>query len=142
MTKNSAFDSCLENNKIKPFTRGPALVGKELELATFDLERGRKNLAEKDYKWATIQAYYAMFHSARAMLYYKNYREKSHHCLIIALEELYKDNSNLRNLLKEMWVAKRLREEADYYGNFSETGAEKLLKAARNFLGLARGIVK
>jgi len=142
MMKNSAFDSCLEKDKIKPFSRGVALTEKELELASFDLERGKKNLAETDYKWATIQAYYAMFHAGRALLYVKNYREKSHHCLIIALEEFYKDNAALQNLLKEMWVAKRLREDADYYGNYSEEGADKLLKAAGELIDLTKEIIK
>ena len=99
-------------------------------------------MAETDYKWATIQAYYAMFHAGRALLYVKNYREKSHRCLIIALEEFYKDNAALQNLLKEMWVAKRLREDADYYGNFSEASADKLLKAAGELIDLTKKITK
>jgi uncharacterized protein (UPF0332 family) len=36
-----------------------------------------------------------MFHSARALLYNENYREKSHHCLIIALKAIYVETGRL-----------------------------------------------
>lgn len=36
-----------------------------------------------------MQCYYSVFHSARALLYVRNYRERSHHCLIVAIRALY-----------------------------------------------------
>jgi uncharacterized protein (UPF0332 family) len=41
------------------------MVSKELEGAKDDLETARKSLTAGDYKWATIQAYYSIFHAAR-----------------------------------------------------------------------------
>lgn len=72
------FQECLERKKIVSFSRGPKLVAKELKLASFDLGRAKVSFREKDYKWATVQTYYSMFHSARALLYAKSYRGKSH----------------------------------------------------------------
>ena len=62
------YDDCLKRGKIKPFSRGPALAAKEIEAAEADLSRAHKTYSETDYKWATIQTYYSMFHSARALL--------------------------------------------------------------------------
>ena len=72
------FKKCLERGKIKVFTPGPKLAKKELRLAGEDLKMSVKSLAEKNFRWSIIQAYYSMFHSARALLYSKRYREKSH----------------------------------------------------------------
>jgi len=59
------YDDCLKRGKIKPFSRGPALAGKEIGAAEADSARAHKTYSEADYKWATIQTYYSMFHSAR-----------------------------------------------------------------------------
>ncbi|MEI6846404.1 MAG: HEPN domain-containing protein [Candidatus Firestonebacteria bacterium] len=76
------FQDCLKRGKIKEFSRGKALVLKELASAESDLNIAKSTLKVKGYKWATIQSYYSMFHSARALLYSKDFREKSHYCLI------------------------------------------------------------
>ncbi len=68
------YDDCLKRGKIKPFSRGKSLAPKELETASSDLERYNKAYKDGDYKWATIQVYYSMFHSACALLYDKNLR--------------------------------------------------------------------
>jgi len=57
-------DECMKKGRIKPFSRGVALAPKELETARADLETAGKTYKENDYKWATIQIYYSMFHSA------------------------------------------------------------------------------
>jgi len=92
---NSEFERCLKRNKIREFSRGRFLVKKELKTAKSDLERARSSFTDKDYKWATIQCYFSMFHSARSLLYAKGYREKSHHCLIIAMRALYAEKKLL-----------------------------------------------
>ena len=73
---NTKFQKCLQKGLIKSFSRGKTLVKKELKNAKLDLNSARKSFIEKNYKWATIQLYYSMFHSARALLYAKNYREE------------------------------------------------------------------
>ena len=78
------YDGCLKKEKIKPFSRGKAIADKELETAKEDLKRAEKTYNEQDYKWATVQLNYSMFHSARALLYFENLREHSHYCLITA----------------------------------------------------------
>ncbi len=96
---------------------------------------------DKDYKWATIQLYYSMFHSARALLYFKNLSEKSHYCLIEAIRTLYVEERIISvALLEAFQKAKNLREEADYYNRWSEAGCQKLLEAAGAFLEKASQI--
>lgn len=140
--KNEYFEQCLKLNKIKPFSRGLALAPKELDLALADLKRGQATFGSGDCKWATVQAYYSMFHSARALLYRKNYREKSHACLIEAMRAMYVSEGLLAPpIIESMQEAKRLREDADYYGDYSETIAKDLLASAEVFYKAASKIV-
>lgn len=136
------YDGCLKKGKIKPFSRGISLAPKEIETAASDLERAKKTYKEGDYKWATIQIYYAMFHCARALLYKKNLREHSHYCLIAAIKNLYVETKQLpAHLLEALQEAKNLREDADYYNRWSEQGCEKLLKLAAELLSEVKNII-
>jgi uncharacterized protein (UPF0332 family) len=126
---------CLRKGKIRPFSRGKSLAVKELESAESDLRRAEATRREGDYKWATIQLYYSMFHAARALIYSRNLREQSHHCLIEAVRALFVEKGPLPvSLLEGFKEAKNLREDADYYGRWTKSGCDKLLKTARQFL--------
>ena len=54
-----------------------ALVLKEIEGAESDLATARKSLEDCNFKWATIQGYYSIFHAARALLFSEGFREKA-----------------------------------------------------------------
>jgi len=83
-----------------------------------------------------------MFHSARALLYAKNFREHSHYCLIAAIKYLYVETKQIPiNLLEGLQEAKNLREEADYYNRWSRPGCEKLLKLAEGFIRKTRELI-
>ena len=136
------YENCLKKEKIRSFSRGKGLVGKEFQAASSDLERAQKTFKDNDYKWATVQLYYSMFHSARALLYFKNLREHSHFCLIAAVQTLYVESKQIPvTILEALKEAKNLREEADYYDRWSQEGCRKLLDAAENFLNKASQIV-
>jgi len=84
-----------------------------------------------------------MFHSARALLYIKNYRERSHHCLIVAIRSLYVEEKLLPlYLIEGLEKAKTLRESADYYDQWSKTGVETILKFAEEFLNHSTQLIK
>ncbi len=81
----------LEKRRIIPFPDGPKVSSKELRIAKEDLQDAKETLARERFKWATCQAYYAIFHASRALLYKKKYREKSHIQLAFALKAFYVD---------------------------------------------------
>ena len=98
------FEDCLKRKKIIRFPAAKKLADKELEVARADLAASRQSIRQKNYKWATVQAYYTMFHAARTLLYHKGYREKSHYCLILALKAFY-----VREAVLEMRLVESLR---------------------------------
>ncbi|MCX5781568.1 MAG: HEPN domain-containing protein [Elusimicrobia bacterium] len=73
---NAEFQDCLKRKKIQEFSRGEALIEKEIKTAGQDLASAKESSGSKNFKWSTIQSYYAMFHSARALLFLENFRGK------------------------------------------------------------------
>ena len=136
------FQKCLENKKIKPFPKGKTLVSKELEIAGDDWKIAKESLNKKNYKWSIIQSYYSMFHAARALLYNQGYREKSHYCLVVGIRKLYVNKNLLgHTLIEALQLGKTLRENADYYADFSQTGAKNMLDKAKEFLEKTKEIL-
>ena len=136
------FDDCLKKGKIIRFLAAKKLAVKELEVAREDLLTTQKSLKQKNHKWATVQAYYAMFHAARTLLYYKGYREKSHYCLILAMKAFYVSEGILEmRLVESLQMAKALREGADYENTFDPESAKALVEQAEEFVRIAGEVV-
>ncbi len=137
------FQKALDKKRIISFPQGRGLIKNELKQAQDDLYEARDRFRKQKYKYATINGYYSMFHSARGLLYSKGYREKSHYYLIVALNSLFVDKGLLDEMLvREFHDAMVLREEADYHGKFSKDGAETVLKVAEEFLNKAKSLLK
>lgn len=101
----------IEERKLMKIRPDRELVLKELSTAKSDLKDAKESLEIKKYKWATIQGYYSMFHSARALLFEKGYREKSHYALLLAIRGIYADDIE-RSLLQGFEHGMYLRQEA------------------------------
>ena len=82
-----------------------------------------------------------MFHAARALLFSRNFREKSHRALLAALRELF-GNSIEPTLFDAFEHGMDMREEADYSMIYSEESAEELIESAQRFLLEAKRILK
>lgn len=124
--------------KIKPDRK---LVLKETKGAKSDLETARKSLQDGNFKWATIQGYYSIFHAARALLHSKGFREKSHYALFVAIRELFRDELDL-SLIQGFEDAMNLRQTADYGLTFSEEGAIDTIETAEKFLLTTKEVLK
>jgi len=139
----SEFETCLNERKIVKIKASTKMIEKEIDSAEYDLARARESLSHNDYKWASVQAYYSMFHSAKALVLNKGYREKSHYCLLVALKELYVETGELeKGFADNFEMCMDIRQEADYGLTYSTTSAElsieyaeKLLEATKNILG-------
>ena len=139
---NQSFKRCLDNKKIVSFIKGKGLVKKELSIAQSDLSDAREGFGNQRYKWSTIQAYYAMFHAARALIYSRGYREKSHYCLAVALRALFVDEGLMEGRkVRDFLSAMNLREAADYEAEFSQSGARAVIASAEKFIEKAVAIL-
>jgi uncharacterized protein (UPF0332 family) len=136
----SQFRRFVEEGKLTRIGINRKLVLKEVEGAVSDLEEAKDSLLRKKFKWATVQGYYSMFHSARALVYSKGFREKSHYALFVALRELFKNQLEFE-IIQNFEEAMSLREEADYGLVFSEEGATSIVNNAEKFLNKVKEIL-
>ncbi len=134
-TMNFEFKDCIERARLVRFKSDLNIISKEIDGAKYDLEKAKKSLNERDFKWATVQAYYAVFHAAKALVYAENYREKGHYCLFTAIEEFYVNKNKMEpSLLRAAKETMDLREDADYGLVYSEDSAGKVVHTAELFV--------
>lgn len=137
------FERCLGQGRLVRFTASEEMVAREVLAARQDLESARSSRSRGNDKWASIQAYYSMFHCAKALVLAKGYREKGHMCLLMALRALYVRTGELdRGIADDLEMAMDLRHEADYGLVHSPDGAriaidmaERMLKVTTVLLG-------
>lgn len=143
MARSRRFENCLKGSGLKNFRPSQKKIEQELISAENDLTEAKDRFAHEKYKYATINSYYSLFHSARALLYLSGYREKSHRCLKIAIEELYIKEKILPPKFTEYFEESMgMREAADYQSVFSKIGAERGIKAAEEFFAAAKEIIE
>ena len=95
------------------------------------------------HKYATINSYYSIFHAARALLYSQGYRERSHHCLSIAIEALFVETGTISSRYIQIFKnSMSLRENADYSSSFSYESALLSITNAHEFLSAARSLLR
>ena len=129
------FEKCVQDGRLVKMSATDDIIGKELEEAEYDLVKAEESLMKEDYKWASVQAYYSMFHSAKALVFRKGYREKSHYCLIVALRELYVNTNELDGDYVDTYeMCMDIRHEADYGLSYDKESARLCIEAAGSFL--------
>ena len=133
-----AFERCIAEKRLIKIEPSPEMISKELESAEYDYGRAMESLKEKDAKWASIQAYYSIFHAAKALVLSKGYREKGHACLIIALKELYPGE---KDLVRDLELCMDLRHGADYASTYDAESAALAVRKAGESLERAQGLL-
>ncbi|MCK4718105.1 MAG: HEPN domain-containing protein [Thermoplasmata archaeon] len=136
------FERCLKDRRILKFFASPEMVQKEMDSAEYDLMHAEDSLLREDSKWSSVQSYYSMFHSAKALVLQKGYREKNHYCLIIALRELYVKTGEIEEEAAEnLEMCMDIRHEADYGLTYSPEAAKLALDAAKKMFQNARRLL-
>jgi uncharacterized protein (UPF0332 family) len=136
------FDKCIKDGKLTRVNADIDLMFKEMEAAESDLETAERSLSDGNPKWAIIQCYYSMFHTSKALVLSKGYREKSHACLSIALKALFIDAGMLeKKHFDRFRDCMAMREDADYGLVYSEASAKFALEWAKEFLAAADSII-
>jgi uncharacterized protein (UPF0332 family) len=124
------IEELVNKSKLKKVKFSPEMYQKEFRVSKLDLETAQKSLQDGNFKWAVIQAYYAIFHAARALLFKSGYREESHLALKLAFKALYIETGILSiDTYNALERGMSLREMADYKETYSQSGAENLTKS-------------
>ena len=130
-----SFEECLNKKLLVRIKSDKELAKKEFLIAEKDLERAKQTFEiTKDTKWTIIQAYYSMFHSAKAILYLIGIKERSHGCIFEVLKKLSEKGLIQSYIVDEFESSRSAREDADYRDEYTENTAERIIENAEEFL--------
>jgi len=125
------FDRCIESRGLRRAPADPARVEREIAEARADLSAAKRTLEKADYKWAIVKAYYAIFHACRSLVYSAGYSEKSHDCVIVAVQDLFVAPGTLPAFVATaMREAKAAREAADFGLTYDDGTAGAIVRDA------------
>lgn len=131
------FKECLKQGLLKEMQPSAENARQSIVTAKGWLGEAERNKGAQAYSSCVLNAYTAMFHAARAVLFRDGFREKSHACVARYLEAKYVRNA----LLEESWVNlldryRDLRHE-DQYGIIKghyDSEAEEAIDTAAGFV--------
>jgi len=108
---------------------------KSFENAKFRLKEAQNVLKLKIYKYVVVEAYTAMFHASKALLYRDGIQEKSHFALYVYLKEKYSDKIPI-NIINFLNIHRIERHEAFYGLEYQPQEEDALitLKDAESFI--------
>lgn len=136
------IERCLEEGFLKKIVPNNEVQNKEIVSSGYDLKRAKSSFESNDYKWSTIQSYYAIFHSARALLNKLGYREKRHFAIGIVLEDLAKNGKINIKFVSDFHAAMSAREDADYRDIYSKETSDYILEISEEFVKEVKNILK
>lgn len=123
-------EDLMKKGKLKSAVFSDEMLLKEYQAGQSDLESAKSSLSQGNFKWATIQAYYGVFHGMRALVYKEGLREESHSAIKAILRERYTGVGRLSiETYNTFERGMNLREMADYKNTFSESAAQKLVES-------------
>lgn len=107
------IEDCLKFRLLRKINPDKDKYNKSLEIAKSRLNEAEKALKMNFFKFAILEAYMAMFHSCRALLYKDGVQEKSHYAMYIYLKEKYSNKIPL-NVINLLNIHRTERHEAMY----------------------------
>jgi len=131
------FKNCIEKGLLKKIPASEDNAIRSINKAESWLNEAEKTLQSEAYDSSVLSSYLVMFHSARAILFFDGYREKSHACVARYLEEQYVSKKKLEKKWVELLDHHReIRHENQYDLSFFSTyeDAANALEAAKQFL--------
>ena len=97
------IEDCIRERLLRKVQPDKEKSIKSMDRSRKKIKNAEKAIEVKIYPYAILEAYNAMFHAARAILYRDGIQEKSHYAIYIYLKEKYEDiipktTSNLLNI--------------------------------------------
>jgi uncharacterized protein (UPF0332 family) len=127
---------CLERDLLKKDVPDSRKAARSVAVARLRLSKAAKLISAEFFDEALVNAYAAMFHAGRALLFKDGFREKSHYGLYVYISEKYRDKLEPR-FISEL-DSLRLERHAIMY-SLESIGVSR--KEAEDILGIAKDFV-
>ena len=138
-------EECVEKGLLRKERPDKGKALRSLETAERKLKLSKRELGAGIFEGAVISAYASMFHSARALLYQDGFKERSHYCLFVYVQERYSGKIEQR-FLNELNVL-RMERHGLMYGleersEVAEGEAKDAVSVAGEFLKSVRKLLE
>ncbi len=131
------FKNCIEKGLLRKIPASEDNAIRSINKAESWLKESEKTLKSEAYDSSVMSSYMVMFHSARVILFFDGYREKSHACVARYLEDQYVNKKKL----EKKWIElldhlREIRHENQYNLSFfsSKEEAKNAFTSAETFL--------
>ena len=143
--KQHSLEDCIKAKLLRKIPPSTEKAERSIKISRKWLIESEKNLKNNTFNSSILSSYLAMFHSARAILFFDGFREKSHYCIARYLEEKYVNKKFLEN----KWINlldhyRNLRHNGQYSISFFTTKkeAENALYIAKEFVERMNKLLK
>jgi len=135
-------NECIRERLLRRISIDKEKVRSSIKTAEQKIFEAKELFAKEFFNQAVVNAYTAMFHSARAILYKDGIQEKSHYAVFVYLNEEY--SKKLPKSILNSFDNYRKERHNILYGfehKASKDDAESAILDAEEFLDLAKEIV-
>ncbi len=141
------FADCERNHLIRRITSdydrriNVDIVKNEMDASDYDLDSAKRDFSFKDYKWATVKAYYSMLHAANAFLRSNNILIKHHRCIYFQLEKCARKRQIDPRYVTAFKATLDDRMDANYNQKYDENTANETIIVADDFNKGIKGLI-
>ena len=136
-------NECIRERLLRRISIDKEKVRSSIKTAEQKIFEAKELFAKEFFNQAVVNAYTAMFHSARAILYKDGIQEKSHYAISIYLREKYSDKIPLP-VINFLEIHRTERHEAMYGLEYKpeKNDAELAIKDAEIFIKEIKKLLK
>ena len=138
------LEDCLKSGYIRRIEPSRETALRIAEKAEVMFDEAKKNLDSGAPDSSMLMAYEVMLLSGKALLAKDGFREKSHYCVVVYVQEAYADKGRISKEIVELFDHYReVRHMVAYDPDFfaAESDAEKALRSAGQFLNAVKKLL-
>jgi len=84
-----AFDACIRNGRLKPFTAPEETLVKDIQTAKEEIEKARSCFRDGRFEETVVQSYFAMYRGSKSLILAAGYKDTNLYSLVAGMMRLY-----------------------------------------------------
>jgi len=111
----------------------------QIDIANAYITKAEKIFESEVFDMSFLASYISIFHSARALLYSKGHKERSHYCLFEFVKQEFENDFEIKRMAEIGQNYRESRHMVQYEGDLcSEDAAKEAIIDAKKFFELAK----
>ena len=137
------YDDCFSKGLLRKAGLTEEETKAQIDIALAYIIKAEKIFESEVFDMSFLASYISIFHSARALLYSKGYKERSHYCLFEFVKKEFDKDPEIKRLAEIGQNYRESRHMVQYEGSVcSEDAAKEAILDAKKFFELARDKIR